>query len=99
MSKQEVNAERIASATNKLRIANSNINNEFRTLQSRMRQLEANWKGAAGTMAQTTMHQLFNYNDARSTVIQNYLNMLERQVNPGYQEAETTNRSLADKFK
>ena len=99
MPKQEINSERISSAANKLRTVNNNINNEFRTLQSKMRQLEANWRGAAGTAAQTTMHQLLNYNEARSTVLQNYLNMLERQVNPGYQETETTNSSLADKFK
>ena len=99
MTRQEVNTERISSAANKLRTANNNINNEFRALQSRMHQLEANWRGAAGAAALTTMHQLFNHSELRSTVLQNYLNTLERQINPGYQEAETTNSSLADKFK
>jgi uncharacterized protein YukE len=98
MARQEVNAERISSAANRLRTGNNNINNEFSTLRNRMRQLES-WRGAAGTAAQTTMHQLFNHNEARSTVMQNYLNMLERQINPGYQNTESTNRSLADKFK
>ena len=99
MTKLEINTDQINSAANKLRASNNNINNAFRTLQSQLRQLEANWKGAAGTAAQTTMYQLFNHNEARTTVLQNYLSILERQVNPGYQEAETSNTRLADKFR
>ena len=98
MTRQEVNSEQISTASNSLRTTIINIDNDFDKLRGRMRQLES-WRGAAGTAAQTTMHQIFNFNDARSKVLQNYLNMLEQQVNPGYQSAETTNRSLADKFK
>jgi len=99
MAKQEVNSEMISSAATRLRTTNNNINNEFSTLQRKMRSLEANWRGAAGTAAQTTMYQLFNHNESRSKVIQNYVNMLDRQVNPGYSNTESTNKSLADKFK
>lgn len=99
MAKQVVNTDRIASSANRLRTVNNTINNEFRTLQSKAQQLDSNWRSAAGETAKTTMYQLFRNNDVRSSVIQNYINMLEQQVNPGYESAETTNSKLADKFK
>ena len=99
MTKQVVNTEIISSASSRLRTANSNINNEFRALQTKMRQLNTNWKSAAGAVAQTTMEQIFRYNETRSAVIQNYHNMLEQQINPGYSDTEIKNKKLADKFK
>ena len=99
MAKQVVNTERIASSANNLRTANNNINAAFGTMQSKARQLESNWKGAAGTAAQTTMYQLFRNSEERTAVIQNYINMLEQQINPGYNNTEDVNTRLADKFK
>ena len=99
MAKQVVNTDRIASASNRLRTSNNNINNEFRTLQNKAKQLDSNWKGKAGDAARTTMYQLFKNSETRSTVLQNYINMLDQQVNPGYTSTENTNTKLADKFK
>ena len=99
MAKQVVNTDRISSSANKLRIANNNINNEFKTLEKKAKQLDSNWRSAAGDAACTKMYQLFKNNDVRSTVLQNYINMLEQQVNPGYANTETVNTKLADKFK
>ena len=98
MAKQVVNTDRIASAANKLRTVNGNINSAFSTMQNKMKQLN-NWKGAAGTAAQTTAYQISQNNGIRSAVIQNYINMLEQQVNLGYIETETVNKKLADNFK
>ena len=98
MTEEIVDTERIGSAANGLRTANNNINSAFHTLLSKMRQLES-WRGAAGTAAQTAMHQIINYNETRSAVVQNYVNILERQVNPSYESVETTNTKLADQFK
>ena len=99
MEKQSINTDRVMSAANKLRTTNTAINNQFRTLQNTAKLLEYDWKSAAGSMAHTTMYQLFGNNQIRSTVIQNYINLLEQQVNPGYINAENTNTKLADKFK
>jgi uncharacterized protein YukE len=99
MAKQVVNTERIAASASKLRTVNGNINNEFRTLQNKAKQLDSNWKSRAGETAQTTMYQLFQNGSVRSSVLQNYINMIEQQINPGYIDAETTNTTLADKFK
>lgn len=99
MAKQAVDTDRIASSANKLRTANNNINNEFCTLQNAAKQLNNNWKGVAGDVARTTMCQLFKNNEVRSTVLHNYVNLLEQQVNPGYINTENINTKLADKFK
>ena len=102
MAKQVVNTERIASAANKLRTVNNNINNAFSTMQNKARQLDNNWKSAAGDAARITMYEIFKFNDSkdgRPAVLQNYINMLEQQVNPGYINTETTNKKLADNFK
>ncbi|MDR1210343.1 MAG: hypothetical protein LBK41_08560 [Clostridiales bacterium] len=99
MAKQVVNTDRIASSANRLRAVNNNINNEFRALQDKARQLDSNWKSPAGETAKTTMYQLFKNSEARQAILQNYVNMLEQQVNPGYTSAETVNTKLADKFK
>jgi len=99
MAKQVINTDRVASSASALCIADNNINGAFDTLQKQAKQLNDNWKGAAGTVAQTTMCGLFQYNETRSNVIQNYFNMLQQQVNPGYINAEDVNTKLADKFK
>ena len=99
MAKQAVNTDRIASAANKLRTVNNAINSEFSNMQKKAQQLDSNWKGAAGETARTTMYQLFKNNEPRSTVLQNYINLLEQQINPGYIDAETVNTTLADQFK
>lgn len=99
MAKQVVNTDRIVSSAAKIRTVNNNINNAFRTLRNTAKQLDNNWKGQAGETARTTMYQLFNNSETRSAVLQNYISMLEQQVNPGYDSAETTNTKLADKFK
>lgn len=99
MAKQVVDTDRIKDAASRLRTADSNMNNEFSSLQGKAKQLETNWKGAAATVAQTTIYRLFQGNEVRSAVIQNYIHMLEQQVNPGYTGAETVNKKLADSFK
>ena len=99
MAKQVVDTDRIRDAASKLRTADSNMNNEFRVLQNRAKQLDTNWRGAAATVAQTAVYRLFQGNEVRSSVLRNYINMLEQQVNPGYTEVETANKKLADSFK
>jgi len=99
MAKQEINTDRVTSAATKLNTANSNINTAFGTLQNKAKQLDSDWNSAAGGIAQTTMYQLFKNSEARSAVLQNYINLLEQLVNPLYIETEAVNTKLADKFK
>lgn len=99
MAKQVVNTERFSLSVARLRNVNDNINSEFQTLKNKSRKLESSWNGNAAEAAKTTLYRLYGNNDVRSKVIQNYINMLEQQVNPGYTSAEEVNTTLADKFK
>lgn len=95
---QKVNTDGITAAANRVRIANRNINTNFQTMERSCRELDC-WKGQAGSKALTLMYQIFKNNDARSTVLENYANVLEQMVKQGYINAETTNKKLADQFK
>ncbi len=99
MAKQSIDTTMVASAVSSLRNANNNINRAFAIMKNITSKLEYDWNGAAGEKACTTMYNLFKGSDARYTVIQNYINLLEQQVNPNYISAEEVNSSLADKFK
>lgn len=98
-TKQVVNTDGISFALTKLRTVNNNINNSFHSMERKSKRLECNWNSAAGSRACTMMYQLFGGNETRSSVIQNYVNMLEQQVTPGYVSTEDTNTSIADMFK
>jgi uncharacterized protein YukE len=99
MAKQGVNTECVATAANKLRSVNNTINTQFNSLQSKAKKLDSNWNSKAGDNARTTMHEIFKNNEPRGIVLQNYINFLEQQINPGYVDTENTNTSLAGKFK
>lgn len=97
--KQLVNTDGISTAAAKLRNANDNISSKFDTLAKRAKSLESDWNSSAGGLACSKMYELFKTSEIRYSVIQNYINMLEQQVNPSYQSAEEANTTLADQFK
>jgi len=98
MAKQVVNTERIALSATNLHTTNNSINSAFNTLKRKINLIN-DWKGAAGTTAQTTVQKILKINDERTKVLQNYVSFLEQQVNPGYIDAENVNTKLSDKFK
>lgn len=97
--KQFVNTEGIATAATKLRNTNENISSEFNTLAKKAKSLESDWNSAAGNIACSKMYELFKNSETRYSVIQNYINMLEQQINPSYEGGEDANKTLADQFK
>ena len=99
MTRQEIDTEKVASASNKIKTANNAINTEFRALQNKAKQLDNNWDSAAGETARTAMYQLFKNSEARSAVLENYADTLEQLINPNYIHAENANTKLADQFK
>ena len=96
---QLVNTEGISTAAVRLRNANDNISSKFDTLTKKAKALESDWNSSAGSLACSKMYELFKLSETRYSVIQNYINMLEQQVNPGYESAEKANKTLADQFK
>lgn len=97
--KQLVNTEGISTAATKLRNVNENISGKFDTLTKKAKSLESDWNSAAGSLACSKMYELFKLDETRYSVIQNYINMLEQQIDPNYESAEETNTTLADQFK
>lgn len=96
---QLINTQEIITAATELRNANDNISSKFRIVTEKADLLKNDWNSSAGDVAFSKMYQLFNYSETRYSVIQNYINVLEQQVNPNYQNAEETNKTLADQFK
>ncbi|MGN0577026.1 MAG: hypothetical protein ACI4J4_00245 [Ruminiclostridium sp.] len=94
-----VDTEKIGEAVAVLQNAENNISSEFERMKKAAARLEDGWKSRAGSKACTTMHQLFRGGEARSAVMNNYVNILKQQINPNYISAEKENKSLADIFK
>ena len=99
MTKQMVDTERLQAGAQSLRRINDQLNSAFDQMKKGTSSLEEDWRSAAGEQAVTAMYELFRGQEARDTVLRNYIQMLEQQVQPGYVQAETANRSLADQFK
>lgn len=99
MSKQIVNTEGIEETVSCLVSVNNAIINKIEELQYHFKEVENTWRSRAGERACTMMYQIFKNSEYRSAVIQNYINLLEQQVNPGYVNKETENTTLADMFK
>ncbi len=97
--KQLVNTEGISTAAVKLRSTNDNINSKFDTLTKKASSLESDWNSSAGSLACSKMYELFKLSEVRYSVIQNYVNMLEQQIDPNYNSTEEANTTLADQFK
>lgn len=97
--KQSIDTARVETSANKLRAVNNNINRQFQSFQGSAKQINNTWKGRAAEQAKTQLQNLVNNSAARSTVLENYVRMLSQQVDPSYENAETSNTSLADQFK
>jgi len=99
MTKQTVNTDGIASAAAKLKNINSAISFIFGSLEYTAKKLDDDWTGRAAEAARAMRHQVFKGNEKREAVLQGYVDTLMQKVDPGYREAEKTNKSLADEFK
>ena len=98
MKSQKVNTVAIETMAGAISTANNNINQSFENLKTKGREMDNAWNSGAGSKAVTMMHDLFKGNEARSTVMENYVVFLRNVVNPGYNSAEEANTSLADQF-
>lgn len=98
MSVQKVDTDAIAGAARSISLADDTINDAFSNLQRLGNSLRCNWRGKAGDAAGSLMNRLFAGNEARSAVLQNYVNLLNQVVVPGHTGAETENSSLSDLF-
>lgn len=100
MPRQLIEIEKVAAVATVLQSVNDSIDDAFDQMSKVSdRYLSQYWNSEAGCAAITWMFKIFKGNESRSAVIQNYINFLNQQVNPGYRAAEQVNTSLADQFK
>ncbi len=99
MAKQIIDTVRVSQTITKLKSVNSAIDNEMTVLEGTPKRLEGGWNSMAGDIACGMLRRILPGGKARSTVIRNYINMLEQQVNPGYIATEEHNTKLSDNFK
>ena len=97
-TRQLINTAVINKGILSIRAANNNINASFTTMRASVNNILNNWQGSSGDQARSVLHGIMQLGEPRSQVLQNYIRMLEQQVTPGYQQAETVNTILADKF-
>ena len=96
---QVVDTVQIEAAARTLKSINDNIDREFGVLQGKAKDLESCWNSAAANEAIEAMYSIFQRNEPRSAIMQNYSNMLMQQVHQGYVETESANQTLADQYK
>lgn len=97
--RQSIDTARVSSSASRLQTVNANINRQFQTFRNSARQLNNTWSGRAAERAKTQLQNLINGSSSRSAVLENYIRTLRQQVDPGYENAEAVNTSLADQFK
>lgn len=98
MAIQKVNTENIAAAATQIKVADNRINGSFDKVVSTGKNMGRTWNGKAGVAADELMYRLFQGNESRSAVLQNYAATLQQVVAPGYDQGETKNTKLADLF-
>lgn len=98
MAVQKVNTEGIGITVSTLTSTNSNINIAFENMKKTCSNIEGTWNSRAGDKAVNQMYQIFKGNEARSSVMQNYIALLQQIVTPGYIQGENENSKLADMF-
>lgn len=100
MADLKVNTDAAVTAARNIKLCNTQIRDNFPTLQSAISDLDGSWDGAAAGAAISKFNEIRSkFSDARYTALDNYVNFLLQQVGEGYTQTEETNKSLADAFK
>jgi len=100
MDALKVNTDIINAAAGQIKGYNKQIRDDFDSLQSAVSRLDSTWDGSAATNTIKKFNEIkSSYCDARYAVMDNFVGFLYQQVGIGYENVETTNKSLADQFK
>jgi len=96
----KVDTAYITAAANKIANYNTAIRNDFSAVENAIKSLGSVWESVASHNAINSFHSIKNaYYDNRYHVVENYVTFLRQQVDEGYTQTETVNKSLADAFK
>ena len=98
MAIHKVDTEAIAATAAAIVTTNDNINTALNDLRSAGADLQLYWAGKARNTAVDLFIKILECNEARSVELQNFANVLQMVVNPGFVQSEQVNTSLADMF-
>lgn len=98
MTNQVVNTEEILAVAQTLTTINSNIQSHFDTVEKKANTVATSWNSTAASKAETLQYQMKKSNEARSTVLENYINVFTQTISPNYIATEDANISLAEQF-
>ena len=100
MANLKVNATQVISVAKKIKGLNEQMRDDLGNVQDAINLLNNAWDSRAADSAMRKFNTIKNaYCDARYNVIDNFVAFLHHQVGEGYEQTETTNKSLADQFK
>ena len=100
MANLKVNTDAVVATAGKIQACNNQMRDGFETVKSAISKLDNSWDGSASVKAISKFNHIgSSFCDSRYKVLDNYVNFLLQQVGQGYEQTETTNKSLADQFK
>lgn len=100
MARLKMDTEAVVTAAGNIKQYNNQMRDGFPAVDTAISRLNASWDGSASNAAIKKFGEIkAQFNDARYTVLDNYVNFLLQQVGEGYTQTENANVSLADQFK
>lgn len=95
-----VNTSIVVQAASRIGSINNTIRNDFTSVVTEMNSLGTHWRGQASERAMAQFNSIRGaFVNNRHTVMDNYCRFLHQQVGAGYDDTESSNVRLAEKFK
>ncbi len=94
-----IDTEAVLGKADGLSTLNQNMVDEFDKVIQKMSTLEGEWTASACGNAMSSFNILKEHLSARSTQMNNYINLIKKVIVSGYEDTETNNSNLADAFK
>ena len=94
-----IDTDAVLGKADELSTINQNMVDEFEKVIQKMSSLEGQWTASACGNAMSSFNILKEHLSARSTQMNNYVNLIRKVIVDGYEDTETSNSSLADAFK
>ena len=96
----KVDTERLMNIAKKIDCINKDILQEYQSVEKAISSLNSKWESKVTTDAISAFYDISNNcKEFRYNVVNDYVNFLQQQVIEGYNQTETVNTTLADRFK
>ena len=100
MPNLKINTDAVVVAAENINLYNTQMQDNFASVQRAINQLNNTWDGSASTAAMSKFNEIISkFSDARYNELDNYVKFLLEQVGEGYTQTEEATKSLADLFK